>query len=258
MGMSEKNKLVNWKLFSILSGVCAIASVMVIPYQAALSPEIASIGAILYLTALLQGIVIFSFASFLGLLLARKAGISLPVLECEDKWGAFIKILTPSILLGVLSGALIVFADIVFQSMNLLPDALSQEEIFAPAWAALLASFYGGIAEEVLMRLFLMSLFVWLIAMIARVKERPPAGWVFWAAIILASVLFGIGHLPFTSTLVDITAAVVARAVLLNGIGGVVFGWLYWKKGLAAAMVAHFSADIVLHIITPAVAGALM
>jgi membrane protease YdiL (CAAX protease family) len=40
---------------------------------------------------------------------------------------------------------------------------------------------------------------------------------------------------------------------LLNGIGGVVFGWLYWKKGLESAMIAHFSADIVLHVLLPAI-----
>jgi membrane protease YdiL (CAAX protease family) len=28
---------------------------------------------------------------------------------------------------------------------------------------------------------------------------------------------------------------------------GVLYGWCYWRRGLLAAMVAHFSADIVLH-----------
>jgi len=40
----------------------------------------------------------------------------------------------------------------------------------------------------------------------------------------------------------------------LNGLGGLAFGWLYWKQGLESAMIAHFSADIVLHVITPLVA----
>jgi membrane protease YdiL (CAAX protease family) len=42
---------------------------------------------------------------------------------------------------------------------------------------------------------------------------------------------------------------VILRAVLLNGLGGIVFGYLYWKRGLEAAMIAHFSADIVLHVL---------
>jgi membrane protease YdiL (CAAX protease family) len=44
---------------------------------------------------------------------------------------------------------------------------------------------------------------------------------------------------------------VIVRALLLNGIGGIVFGWLYWKRGLLAAMLAHFSADVVLHVVVP-------
>ena len=43
----------------------------------------------------------------------------------------------------------------------------------------------------------------------------------------------------------------IARAVPLVGVGGVVFGWLYLKRGLLAAMLAHFSADMVLHVAVP-------
>jgi len=46
----------------------------------------------------------------------------------------------------------------------------------------------------------------------------------------------------------------ITRALLLNGLGGLAFGWLYWKQGLESAMIAHFSADIVLHVITTLVA----
>jgi hypothetical protein len=28
-----------------------------------------------------------------------------------------------------------------------------------------------------------------------------------------------------------------------------VFGWMYWRHGLIAAMVAHASADVVLHVL---------
>jgi len=48
---------------------------------------------------------------------------------------------------------------------------------------------------------------------------------------------------------VPLSPAVIARAVILNGIPGVAFGWLYWQRGLEAAMVAHFSADLVLHVL---------
>jgi membrane protease YdiL (CAAX protease family) len=50
----------------------------------------------------------------------------------------------------------------------------------------------------------------------------------------------------------------VVGTVLLNAIGGVVFGWLYWRRGIEAAMVAHLTADLTLHVVAAellAVAG---
>jgi membrane protease YdiL (CAAX protease family) len=119
-------------------------------------------------------------------------------------------------------------------------------------WKTLLASLYGGVVEEILMRLFLVSLFAWLLSKITGTTEVIKKGWVMWTAIIAAAILFGLGHLPITAALTQITPIVIARAIILNGIGGLVFGWLYWKKGLEYGMVAHFTADIVLLAIFPA------
>ena len=37
----------------------------------------------------------------------------------------------------------------------------------------------------------------------------------------------------------------MAFVLLDNGVAGVVFGWLYWRRGLIAAMVCHGSADVI-------------
>ena len=57
--------------------------------------------------------------------------------------------------------------------------------------------------------------------------------------------------MPITSAITQITPLIIARAIILNGIGGIVFGWLYWKKGLESAMVSHFTSDMVLHVLFP-------
>jgi hypothetical protein len=44
---------------------------------------------------------------------------------------------------------------------------------------------------------------------------------------------------------------VISRALLLNGIPGVACGYLYMRYGLEAAMLMHFSLDILLHLIAP-------
>ena len=65
-------------------------------------------------------------------------------------------------------------------------------------------------------------------------------------------MLFGLGHLPATAQVgLPMDFLVVSRAIVLNGLLGVGFGWLYWKHGLESAMLGHFTADIVLHVIFP-------
>jgi membrane protease YdiL (CAAX protease family) len=130
-------------------------------------------------------------------------------------------------------------------------------EMAVATWKGFLAAFYGGIAEEIVFRLFLMTLFVWISSKFTKTRDGRPTSIGIWVSIILSSVIFGLGHLGITSGLITITPIVIFRAVLLNGVS-VIFGWLYWKKGLESAIIAHFSADIVVHVITPIVAAFLI
>ena len=118
----------------------------------------------------------------------------------------------------------------------------------ASALNGLLASFYGGIAEELQLRLFLMTLMVWLVA---RLRRRKPGDAAFHVAIVLAAVLFGVGHLPAAAHIWGLDAIVVLRTIVLNAVIGIACGWLYWRRGLEMAILAHFSADIVLHVLMP-------
>lgn len=75
-----------------------------------------------------------------------------------------------------------------------------------------------------------------------------------WTANILFAILFGLAHLPLASQIgMPLDVVVVIRTILLNGIAGVVFGWLYWSFGLESAMLAHFSIDVVMHSFIPLV-----
>jgi membrane protease YdiL (CAAX protease family) len=149
-----------------------------------------------------------------------------------------------------LASVLIILISLPFGSMSV--DFLKAEMI-VPTWQSFLASFYGGIAEEVLLRLFLMTLLVWIAFKIKKTANGKPTATGIWLAIIISSIIFGLGHLPITSGLTAITPLVILRAVLLNGVAGIIFGWLYWKKGLESAILSHFSADISLHMIVPLV-----
>ena len=72
-----------------------------------------------------------------------------------------------------------------------------------------------------------------------------------WIAILGSAILFGLGHLPATLASVPFSPIVLAREVTLNGIMGTTFGYLYWKRGLESSMMAHFSSDLLVHLILP-------
>lgn len=122
---------------------------------------------------------------------------------------------------------------------------LMKQEMAVAAWKGALACFYGGVAEEVLFRLFMMTFFVWLLQKCSLGNAAP------WLGILVTGIIFGLGHIGITSEMTAITAPVVLRAVLLNGSLSVIYGILYWKRGLESAMIAHFSTDVVLHILIP-------
>jgi membrane protease YdiL (CAAX protease family) len=251
---------INWKLFIVLLIASLITTLMVLPYTLAISPGLAEIFTPFVLIAqLIQTLVIFSIAIFIGLSLYKRVGFNLPILEgwLEGKEvGNYLKsVLGISIGLGVLSGVLIILLSFLFTPVS---SIFQNAEISVPIWKGFLASFYGGIGEEILLRLFLMTLVVWIIFKIKKTADGKPIDIGIWLAIIISAVIFGLGHLPITGTITSITPLIVVRAVLLNGVGGIIFGWLYWKKGLESAMIGHFSADIVLHVIFPFVLALLI
>ena len=201
----------------------------------------------------------FAFVIFLGMFAANRVGLGLPILEAKlqgESVGQRIKaFLLPSLLLGVIGSALVILLDVLFFQPLLVAElgdkaaALNQEALQPAAWKGLLASFYGGIDEEILLRLGMMSILVWLGRFFSKTNDGHPTLTVLWGANILAAVLFGLGHLPATMALFPLTPLVITRAIVLNGLVGIAAGYLYFKYGLDSAMLSHFTADIVLHVL---------
>jgi len=119
-------------------------------------------------------------------------------------------------------------------------------------WKGSLTFLYGGILEEVLLRLFVMSLLVWIFTRVWG-KRSPIPSIYYVCAIVLAAILFGLAHLPITSSLFGgLSPLLVIRALLGNGLLGIWFGYLYWKKGLEYAIAAHMCGDFFLHLVVAA------
>lgn len=239
--------------WALLAGLSAAA---VLPYMAQTMPErFARIPVSLPVLAAAQGLqalVVIGLMALLGLRMGHRVGLGSPLLA---GWlggpRVAVAALRPwhSLAVGVLAALAVI-------GLSLLVDPLMPAPANPPldagagrsALYGFLASFYGGIAEELQLRLFLMTLLLWIVA---RIGKRTPRDGTYWGAIIAAALLFGTGHLPAAVQIWGPDALVIARTVLLNAVAGVAFGWLYWKRGLEMAVLAHFGADIVLHVLAP-------
>jgi membrane protease YdiL (CAAX protease family) len=92
-----------------------------------------------------------------------------------------------------------------------------------------------------------MTLLVWAAWRILQRGRGTPRAIYFVSAIVISSVVFGIGHLPLVSALeVNFTLPIVAFIVLANSLFGLIAGYLYWQKGLETAIIAHMSTHIVI------------
>lgn len=242
----------------LLGVAAAIATALVFPYLLDTMPALRSARMPLPMLAAVQSLqmgVLGTLLAFLGLRMQPRAGLDAPWLRALVRRQPLPPIAEGRALaLGLVAGLAV--AGLAALLDPHLPPLLHSRNATpaASAWHGLLASFYGGIAEELQLRLFLMTLLVWLVA---KLTKRSPAPALLWSAIVLAALLFGAGHLPAAAQLWPLDSFVVFRVVALNAVAGIVFGWLYWKRGIEAAILAHFAADLVLHVAAPLLPGGI-
>lgn len=249
--MQEKSDF--WKSFGALLAIGLIGSltlpITILPSLAKVQqtqPELITLPfALLVTLSMLQPIILLAIAVGLGCLLAPRVGlVSLLSEKMTHRMPVWPRLRRAALLatgLGLCLAGLITLLDRLFLPF-LGPEFQSLATAESnPYLQLMLGLLYGGITEELLLRWGLMSLFVWIGCRLARqpAKGCQPPPWMVWSAIGLAAFLFGAGHLPALAAVVTLTAPVILRTILLNAIGGFVFGWLFWRKNLETAMLAH-------------------
>jgi hypothetical protein len=241
----------NLKLALFLGALAVIATLALQPYLVMTMPAVMSkLHVPFFAVALVQAGLPCFLLGWLGLSLGSQYGLDAPWLrafvdrsrnepDVRTHWRL-------AVLAGAIAGAVVAMLLLVVPTMMPPVENVSR---LGQAWRGALASLYGGTAEEILLRLFFVSLFVWLFALFNKRQARP---WMFMLAIVLAAVLFGVGHLPYAFALgMSHTPMFIGEIVFLNALVGLVTGTLFWKCGFEHAMLAHFSADLVLHVVAP-------
>ena len=229
------------KNFYFLWLVCVIGAWAVLPYSRYLEvvPSTVSVEALLFWTTL-QAIPFFGLICWSCYKILPQTDLypfsTLP----KPIW--LRQNFFPAVFWGVLVGITIYGLDQVVFNKSLLV------RMHPPFWMGALASFYGAINEEVLLRLFLFSFLYFLLGKCVEIKHGRKL-FSLWCINIFVSLIFGLGHLPAAFKLTTPSSYEILRLLTLNGIAGVVFGWLFWSRGFYAAVIAHFVTDVMIHVI---------
>jgi hypothetical protein len=249
----------NFRLFVILllAGLAGVLSVLLIDLNGLIAilpipseTEMPPITPALKLLSLVQPTILLAVAVLVGVALASKVGLSSPVAEAAASGGdtvaAFKPQIIPGIVGGLAGGVVIVLLALVWKPFLPLEVArlISEFGKFLPLPTRLL---YGGITEELLLRWGFMTLLVWASWRLFHKEQSRPKPAYFIGAIVISSVVFGIGHLPIAFMLFpEPTLALTLFVIVGNSTFGLIAGYLYWKKGLESAMLAHMLAHVVM------------
>lgn len=180
------------------------------------------------------GIVLGAF----GILLGKQTGL------WKDEKNLTKKPLIISLVIGIVGGMIMILSDLLF--FGNYSQAIMNSYFVKPTIPYLIAMVtYGGVIEEVMLRLFFMSLIAFVLHKIFGKKNEKPTTSILVISNIITALLFATGHLPATFIMIGSTPLIIFRCFLLNGGLGLTFGYLYRKYGLRYAMLAHAGCHVV-------------
>lgn len=241
-------------LILFLLGFAGVLSILLIDLSAlaALIPaaDPPPITPAIKILSLIQPAVLVGVAVLIGVALAPKIGLSAPAAEALAAGEQVLPALRPQLIPGVLGGVIgalaILVTHAVFKPL-LTTETVERISRFGSLLPIPTRLLYGGLTEEVLIRWGLMTLLVWIVWRLFQKRLDKPTSVCFVVAILVSSILFGLGHIPIASVVLpQITLVVVLFVIIANSAFGVVAGYLYWKYGLESAMIAHVLCHVVL------------
>ena len=174
----------------------------------------------------------------IGIVLAKKVGLWKDE-TCFEK-----KPLGAAIVVSAIGGLAMIGLDLFW--FGKFSHSIRDSYLVKPTLAYIFGSVtYGAVIEEVMLRLFMMSLIAWVLHAVFERKKDAASVWILVLANVISALLFAAGHLPATSIVLGLSPMILVRCFLLNGGIGLLFGWLYRRYGLRYAMIAHGGCHIV-------------
>lgn len=212
-----------------LLGLCGV---MALPLLLSDLPQIALPPVLRFLLLLANPALFVLIAAVVGALLAHRVGLRSHLAGTQTTpFNA--KVWVYAGMSGVLLGLGFGVVDVSLISQELVP-ALQPLLARQTAASTVAGAWYGGLAEEVMLRWGLLSLLAWLFF-----KAFGHLNMARWMAAALAALVFALAHLPALHALAEPDSVLLLRTVLFNGMAGLLYGAWFLKHDLETAMLAH-------------------
>lgn len=240
-----------WQVL-LVAGLIGVASLLLVPFEMLISKPMPAV-AIRFL-GLINPTILTMFAVLIGEVTSRTVRLRAPLIDAwiasEDSRAVLSRQLRPALIVAVAVAAILVAYNLSV-GRALLAAAAAQRSPLATFDLPLVSRLlYGGITEELLTRWGLVSLFAWIGWWLVGRPERLPNS-VAITAVTAAALLFGAGHLPVLFLITPQTTPTIVITVLVaNAVPGILFGALYIRNGLEAAIIAHAAAHLLAAIVS--------
>jgi hypothetical protein len=223
-------------------GVVGVASLGLAPLEALVPPDLGV--AVPRVVFLIQPAILVLAAAALGCWAAPKMGLEAPLISALTSGAPvadrFRSAMGPALIGGVAVAFILLGYALLTRSAFANPADPNFAKLAAFQTPLLSKLLYGGIAEEVLARWGIMSGVA-----LAALKLGAGRNRALWIGCAIAALLFGLGHLPLLFAAVPAPPAWLIAAVIIGNVGpGLIFGWLFWRRGLESAMIAHATAHL--------------
>ncbi len=193
-------------------------------------------------------LILYGGLGFLGMYFSSKNGF-------PSLWNDKIKnnILEIS-LVGIGIGVVFIISDLLFSQL------FSFEAIPHPPFpTSVFASINAGIGEEIIFRLFFISLWIW--ALSRKVTSEEGYEILFGIVAAFSAIAFSIGHIPSVmylynyESIFDIPLSLMIMIFWLNGLLSFFATYYFRTYGFLSAVLIHFWTDIFWHVIYGGIVG---
>jgi hypothetical protein len=226
-------------------GLVGVASLAAAPIEtlAPEPPEMAPLA--LRALSLVQPALLVVAGAFIGAGLSPQVGLDAPAIRRAVSGSSPLPVLRRQAAWGLCIGLPVAFLLLAYGAAVATVDDAVRTRLAVFTMPLATRVLYGGLTEEILARWGVMTLVVWLAWRTAGRPGRVGA-WAYWVGIGVAAAIFGLGHLPVLLMVLQAPPAwLVASVIAANTAAGIAFGWLYWRAGLEAAILAHALAHVI-------------